>query len=207
MSEETTQQQTTTSTAPQAATAAQDQIQAPAAAPEQATGQAQAAQDQIQGAPAKPKAQPRLFFNRDSRVEISVNGYHSNDTGELAFVLLADDKDAAAEDRSLDELFTKVNYRFWFTRCPYNRYNRYRTSSMIYNTEDQNNTINELKLRELFLVFHLVDWNLTDAEGKRIELKFDPNKALSEESLNLIYTLPSMLIDLVLSTYEKRMSL
>ena len=154
---------------------------------------------------SKKKAAPRIFFKQDSRVEISINGYHNNDTGELAFAIPADDKDT--NDDSFGELFTKVNYKFWFSRCPYDKYNRYRTRSMIYNSEDQNNTINELRLREFFLVFHLVDWNLTDEDGKKVELKFDPNKALSDESLKLIYTLPNTLLDVVLTTYEKKMSL
>lgn len=153
----------------------------------------------------KKKAAPRIFFKQDSRVEISINGYHNNDTGELAFAIPADDKDI--NDDSFGELFTKVNYKFWFSRCPYDKYNRYRTRSMIYNSEDQNNTINELRLREFFLVFHLVDWNLTDEDGKKVELKFDPNKALSDKSLKLIYTLPNTLLDVVLTTYEKKMSL
>ena len=153
----------------------------------------------------KKKVAPRIFFKQDSRVEISINGYHNNDTGELAFAIPADDKDT--NDDSFGELFTKVNYKFWFSRCPYDKYNRYRTRSMIYNSEDQNNTINELRLREFFLVFHLVDWNLTDEDGKKVELKFDPNKALSDESLKLIYTLPNTLLDVVLTTYEKKMSL
>ena len=154
---------------------------------------------------SKKKVAPRIFFKQDSRVEISINGYHNNDTGELAFAIPADDKDT--NDDSFGELFTKVNYKFWFSRCPYDKYNRYRTRSMIYNSEDQNNTINELRLREFFLVFHLVDWNLTDENGKKVELKFDPNKALSDESLKLIYTLPNTLLDVVLTTYEKKMSL
>ena len=153
----------------------------------------------------KKKAVPHIFFKKDSKVEISVNGYHNNETGELAFAVPADDKDTSNDD-TFGELFTKVNYKFWFSRCPYDKYNRYRTRSMIYNSEDQNNTINELRLREFFLVFHLVDWNLTDEDGNKIELKFDPNKALSDESLNLIYTLPNTLLDVVLSTYEKKMS-
>ena len=47
----------------------------------------------------------------------------------------------------------------------------------------------------------------TDENGKKVELKFDPNKALSDESLKLIYTLPNTLLDVVLTTYEKKMSL
>ena len=153
----------------------------------------------------KKKVAPHIFFKQDSKVEISVNGYHDNNTGELAFALPADDKDADSE--TFGESFTKVNYKFWFSRCPYDKYNRYRNRSMIYNSEDQNNTINEIRLREFFLVFHLVDWNLTDEDGNKIPLKFDPNKALSDDSLKLIYTLPSSLLDVVLSLYEKKMSL
>lgn len=153
----------------------------------------------------KKKAAPRIFFKPDSKVEVSIDGYHNIETGELAFALPADDK--SSQDESLDELFTKVNYKFWFTRCSYDKLNRYRTRSMIYNSEDQNNTINEARLREFFLIFHLVDWNLTDEDGKKVELKFDPNKALSDETLKLIYTLPSNLLDIALSTYERKMSL
>lgn len=163
---------------------------------------------QVNAEPAAPmtptkKAAPRIFFNKDSRIEVSINGYHNNETGELVFVLPEEEK----EDPSWEKLFTKVNYKFWFTRCTYDKYNRYRTKSMIYNEEDQNNTVNLIKLREFFLVYHLVDWNLTDENGNKIELKFDPNKALSDESLNLIYTLPNLLLDIVLQTYERKMAL
>jgi hypothetical protein len=77
---------------------------------------------------------------------------------------------------------------------------------MIYNSEDQNNTINEIRLREFFLVFHLLDWNLTDEDDKKIELKFDTNKALSDASLELIYSLPHNLIDVVLTTFERKIA-
>jgi len=155
----------------------------------------------------RKKVAPRIFFNKDSRIEVSVNGYHNNETGELAFAVPVENEATIDTENAFGELFTKVNYKFWFTRCTYDKYNRYRTHSMRYNIEDKTNTINEVRLREFFLVFHLVDWNLTDEDGKKIELKFDPNKSLSDESLDLIYTLPSVLLDVVLATYERKMSL
>lgn len=170
------------------------------------TATAMAVKEEKKEEPVVKKAPPRIFFKQDSKVEISINGYHNNETGELAFALPADDKDAN-DNGNFNDLFTIVNYKFWFSRCPYDKYNRYRTRSMIYNSEDQNNTINELKLREFFLVFHLVDWNLTDEEGNKVKLKFDPNGALSDESLRLIYTLPNTLLDVVLTSYERKMSL
>lgn len=157
------------------------------------------------------KIKPSLFFKKDSKIEISVDGYHSNETGELQFVLLSNknekDKEEEKETKELEKLFTKINYKFWFSRIPYDKLNRYRSRSMIYNSEDQNNTINELKLREFFLVFHLVDWDLKDENDKKIELKFDTNGALSDETLNLIYELPSILIDTVLTSFERKMAI
>lgn len=150
------------------------------------------------------KAIPTIFFKKDSKIEISVDGYHSNETGQLQFVLLSENNN---NEETLNQLFTKVNYKFWFSRVPYDKLNRYRSSSMIYNSEDQNNTINQLKLREFFLIFHLIDWSLTDENGKKVELKFDTNKALSDESLQMIYSLPSVLVDTVLATYERKMAI
>lgn len=154
----------------------------------------------------KPKklASPKLFFKPDEKIEITINGYHSIETGDLVLVLPTDDDNA--ED-ALNDVFQKVVYKFWFTRVTYDKLNRYRTRSMIYNSEDQNNTINELRLREFMLVYHLVDWNLQDEKGEKIPLKFDTSKALSNESLELIYTLPPNLVDVMLVTYEKKMSL
>jgi hypothetical protein len=122
---------------------------------------------------------PKLFFKESDRIEVSIDAYHSNETGELSFVVPSDNTDFNY-DKSFDSLFTKVVYKFWFTRIPYDKLNRYRSRSMIYNSEDQNNTINQLRLREFFLIFHFVDWNITDEEGEKIPLKFDTNKTLSD---------------------------
>ena len=149
---------------------------------------------------------PKLFFKENDKIEISLDAYHNNETGELSFVVPSDNTDFK-DDTSLNELFNKVVYKFWFTRIPYDKLNRYRSRSMIYNSEDQNNTINELRLREFFLIFHLVDWNITDENGEKIELTFDMNKTLSDESLKLIYSLPSSLIDTVLTTFERKLGL
>jgi hypothetical protein len=152
--------------------------------------------------PVKKAATPFLFFKKDNRIEIAIDGYHSNETGELQFVLTPDNDEF--DQKELESLFTKVTYKFWFSRVPYNKLNRYRSRSMIYNSEDQNNTINELQLREYFLVYHLVDWDLKDEEGNKVELTFDPNGALSDKTLDVIYSLPSILIDAVLTNFEKK---
>ena len=152
----------------------------------------------------KKIAIPKLFFKESDRIEVSIDAYHNKENGQLNFVVPSDNTDFNY-DQSLEGLFTKVVYKFWFTRVPYDKLNRYRSRSMIYNSEDQNNTINQLRLREFFLIFHFVDWNITDEDGEKIPLKFDTNNTLSDQSLRLIYTLPSVLIDTVLTTFERKM--
>lgn len=149
------------------------------------------------------KVVPKLFMKKDQKIKVELTGFHSKETGELAFVLPKD----FSEEQNFDNLLIKKDYEFLFTKVTYDKLNRYRNRSIIYNSEDKNNTINQLKLREHFLVFHLVDWNLQDEDGNKIELKFDPNGALSDESLELIYSLPSNMLDMILATYEKRMNI
>lgn len=156
--------------------------------------------------PRKEKKKPRLFFKQDERILVTINGYHSNETGELSFVV-ADENDTNTADSLINDMFTKVPYKFWFTRCTYDRLNRFRSRSMIYNAEDQNNTINEIKLREFFLMFNLVDWNITDDDGNKIPLTFDTNNALSDDSIKLAYSLPSNLMDAALISYERKMGI
>ena len=170
---------------------------------EQAAAPAETPAEQV-----KPKKAPRLFFKEDDRILITINGYHNNETGELAFVTPEEDEtNGLVNDSAIDGMFTKVPYKFWFTRCTYDKLNRYRGRSMIYNSEDQNNTLNEIRLREFFLVLHLVDWNITDENGDKIQLKFDTNKTLSDESLKIAYALPPSLLDAALVSYERKMGI
>lgn len=149
------------------------------------------------------KVVAKLFMKKDEKIKVQVVGFHSSTTGELAFVLPKE----YTEEKTFDNLLIKKDYEFLFTRVTYDKLNRYRNRSIIYNSEDKNNTINQLKLREYFLVFHLIDWNLQDEDGNKIELTFDPNGALSDESLERIYGLPSNMLDLILATYEKKMGI
>jgi hypothetical protein len=58
-----------------------------------------------------------LFFKEDSKVEISVDGYHSVDTGELQFVILSENNDYDLDsDNKLEDVFTKVVYKFSYLK-------------------------------------------------------------------------------------------
>lgn len=153
--------------------------------------------------PVVSKIVPKIFMSKDSKIKIELTSFYNNLTGEMVMVFPKE----YVSDESFDNIFTKLEHEFVFTRVSYDRLNKYRSRSMIYNSEDKTNTINDLTLREYLLVYHLVDWNLVDEKGKKIDLKFDPNGALASETLQLIYQLPPNLLDMVLTNYEKRMNI
>lgn len=152
--------------------------------------------------PKKSAAIPKLFFKKDEKIEIAINGYHDAKTGEFMFGIPIDSNNEEPENDS--DSYVCVKYRFWFSPCKYDALARYRSYSMIYNREGENNTVNLIRLREFFLVNNLVDWDLKDENGEKIELQFDTNKSLSKKSLDLIYLLPANLLDLVLVCYERK---
>lgn len=151
----------------------------------------------------KRRARPKLFFDKDEKILVTVAGYHSVDTGELVMVQRVDDEDSLNEE-PVSENYERVIYKFWFTRCNYAQLNVYRSRCMTYNEEDGTSSINHMRLREFFLVLHLDDWNLTDDDGKKIELRKDPNRSLTTATLDMVYSLPATLIDTVLSAYEDK---
>lgn len=152
----------------------------------------------------KKKIVPKLFIQKDEKIKVELVGYHSGETGELVLLL---PRELAETKENFDNILIRKEYQFVFTKVTFDKLNRYRNRAMIYNSQDKNNTINGLKLREYFLIFHLVDWNIEDEEGKKIELTFDSTGALSDEILDLIYSLPSNMLDMVLATYEKKMNI
>lgn len=156
----------------------------------------------------KKKISPKLFMKKDDHIIIDIVGYYSNEDGSLVFVLPKDmEKEISDKEEIVSGIWTAVHHRFEFTRVGYDKLNRYRKGSMIYNHEGKNNTINLVQLHDFFLVFHLVDWNYCDEDGNPIKFKFDMNGALSDESLGYVYSLPPMVLDLVFSIYEKRMNI
>ena len=146
-----------------------------------------------------PTAKPKFFFNSNEKIECVVNGFYNKETGMIEFVVPGEIKEDS-------ERFNVVKHVFYFTRIPYNRLNTYRSQSMIYNQADRTNSVNVLKLREFFWLFHLNDWNFEDENGKKLELKHDPSGALSDESLELLNQLPANILDVAISVFERKIN-
>lgn len=148
---------------------------------------------------------PKVFMSKDAKIECAVKAFYDLETGALEHVIPYDGNETTDE-----EILAKYGiavHKFWFSRVSYNKLNSYRNQSMIYNKEDKINTINLVKLHEYFWIFHLVDWNLTDEYGNAMKLKFDPNKALSDESIERLYSIPASILDMVMLMFDKKISI
>lgn len=150
--------------------------------------------------PSRPRVRPKLFFNPDEKVKVQVSAFYNAETGHLEFCV------PGAIKESGNELILVV-HEFDFSQVPYDRLNVYRIQSTVYNSEDRTNSLNILRLRNYFWTFHLKNWNYTDENDKPIPLTHDPNGALSNESLQLVYKIPTAILDMAVGIFEKEINL
>ena len=144
-----------------------------------------------------PRARPKFRYGNLEPIVIDVTGFYNSDNGLLEFVL-PDKLD------DTDNNLTAVHHRFTFSHIPYNRLNFYRAQCSKYNSTDKSTTIDLLRLRDFFWIYHLTGWNLTDDDGKPVPCNHDPNEALSNETMDILYSLSPAVLDLVISLFERQ---
>ena len=150
--------------------------------------------------PEKVMAKPKIFIPFNEKIECIVNGFYNKETGAFEFAV-------PGEIEENNERFIILKHVFNFSTVPYNRLNNYRSQSLAYNQADRSSSVNVLKLREYFWIFHLEDWNFEDENGNKIELKHDPSGALADESLDLLYSLPATILDVAMGIYERKINI
>ena len=143
---------------------------------------------------------PKFFVGKDEKIECVVNGFYNKENGMLEFAV-------PGEIQEETDRFNVVKHIFYFSRVTYDRLNIYRTQSTVYNSSDRSSSISFLKLREFLWLFHLTDWNFTDENGNKIELKRDTNNALSEESRELLYQIPASILDIAIGIFERKINI
>ncbi len=144
------------------------------------------------------------MFIGEEEVVVNLTVAFDKETGEFksAFDSTFEKQFELLKDKLMIERF-----EFRFSKPNYNTLNGYRQSSSEFNPVSQTKLINPLKLRDFFLVFHLKGWNVKDNDGNDIELKFEENGALTDESMDIIYKLHPSIIDQILNAYERKATL
>ena len=148
----------------------------------------------------KPLAKPSFFVKKDFRNTIEVDVLTSGEDGRIVSV----SRTGLNIDFANDFPFmAHTVLKFIFSMPNYEDMSTYRRRSGVYRREAQQVIVDKIELRNHLLVWHLKDWNLTDGDGKKIELKSNENGALSDESEAIVYALSPTLLDVVMTILEK----
>lgn len=148
----------------------------------------------------KKSVRPKFFISNEERISVSIDVLFDKDDGSILSIFAVEDE---VDSKKLTELLGLKRLKFVFTRPNYDKINRYRTRCSEYNNETKSMMVNHLRMRDFFIIYHLKDWNIEDENGNVIKLEFDPNGALSDDSLNSVYNLHPSILDAVLNNYEK----
>lgn len=157
-------------------------------------------QKDAQKAAEKPLAKPSFFIKKSARNTVKVDVLTSKEDGRIVSVSRTGlgidfDKDFSTMAHTVLE--------FTFSLPNYEDLSTYRQRSLVFRREIQQMIVDKLSIRNFLLVWHLKDWNLTDEEGKKINLVCDPNGSMSDESLAMVYAVSPTLMDVVMTVFEK----
>jgi len=147
----------------------------------------------------KEPATPSFFIKKDQRRRVEVDVLTMKKDGSVVSV--------ARNDLKLDySLYTQmIHTELWFefTMPNFDDMSGYRQKCGIYRREAGQVLVDRLQLRNFLVVWHLKDWNVTDSDGKKVELKIDLDGSLSESSITQVYSMHSSILDVVLTIFEK----
>ena len=144
---------------------------------------------------------PSFFVQPDERVTVEVDILFDKSTGRILSV----SKKGLLTDEALEDYvyLGHTAEAFTFTQPTYDDLTTYRQKSAIFRREVNRVVVDTLQMRNFLIVWHMKDWTIRDSSNKKIELSFDTNGSLSDESIKVVYELSPAILDVVLSIYEK----
>lgn len=154
--------------------------------------------------PEVQDAKPSFFIKKATRHVVVMDVLSSKTDGRVVSV----SKAGMGIDFEKDfPQLTHTQLTFEFSIPNYEDMSTYRQRSSVFRREIQQTIVDKLQLRNYLLVWHLKDWNMTGEDGKKVELNFDANGSLADESLSIVYSISPTLMDVVMTCYEKEILL
>lgn len=109
---------------------------------------------------------------------------------------------------SLIDGVIEKQYKFYFSKPNFDDMSKYRQLSMYFDNKYNKTVVNPFKLRQYIILNHLKRWEgVQNEEGEDINLELDIDGTLSQSSLELIYSINSIVIDTLMTSFEKKMSI
>jgi hypothetical protein len=148
------------------------------------------------------KAKPKFFIKPERRRKIEVEILSDPKTGDI---LMIAPKSEALKAMKLERLgeFIHTSHWFEFSIPDYQQMTEYRERCSIVREENEKIFVDPIRLRQFIIIRHLKDWSLTDENGDLCPLIRNVDGSLTSESQDIIYSLPSILVDVVMTAYER----
>lgn len=140
-----------------------------------------------------------MFFIDNSEFKVDIFVVYDQSAGNIISV------SGKEIDSTLVEGIAQEKYSFYFTKPNYDDISKYRQLSMYWDINSQKTVINPFKLRNLLILNHLKKWEgVVDEKNEKIDLKLDIDNTLTTDSLELVYSVNSSIIDVVMTIFEQK---
>jgi len=143
---------------------------------------------------------PSFFVEDEDRLVVEVDILFEKDTGRLVSVSRAGLINEA-EFKTLGH----TKEEFHFKPVGYEQMSGYRQRCSVFRRDAGRALVDPVALRNYLIVWHLKDWTMRDREGEEIELSFNDNGALDDDSIQQVYKINTTMLDVVLTLFEKDM--
>ena len=150
----------------------------------------------------KPRKRPSLFVD-DENLKVEVTVLYSYETGNILSVFAH----TLPIEQQLKKAMGIEELVFEFSKMSYDQLRGYRDVCSYIDPNTKALQINDLKMRDCYVYYHLKGWNLKDDDGNDIELKFTEGGSLSEESTRIFYSLTPAIIDVAINEFENKLNL
>ena len=147
-----------------------------------------------------PDVLPSFFVEDEDRLTVEVDILFEKKTGKLVSV--------SRSGLINEEEFQTLGYckeTFSFKPVGYEQMSNYRQRCSVFRRDAGRALTDPIALRNYLIVWHLKDWTMRDRKGNKIELKFNENGALDDESIQQVYKTNTTMLDVVLTLFEKDM--
>jgi len=154
-----------------------------------------------QGYDVPEKKFPSFFIKKDDRFKVEVDVLFKKISGQILSV----SKVGVGIDFSQLDMLGRFGCWAKFSLPDYEKITTYRRNST--RIEDGILVIDNFRLRNFYLIYHLKDWNVIDDEGNKIDLEFDPDGSLTRETVGKVNSIFPTLLDVILTVFEGRLLL
>jgi hypothetical protein len=146
------------------------------------------------------QALPSFFVDEEDRLKVEVDILFDKSNGNLVSV----SRKGLLDEEDFDMLGYASEW-FEFKPTNYEDMTNYRQRCSVFRRDAGRALVDPIALRNYLVVWHLKDWSMKDRQGEKVELKFNKEEALDDDSIKQVYKMNPTLLDVVLTLFEKDM--